>query len=179
MLRENSVFRILAPDVVSRLPLPLNEQIEIAGTGVDRRAFPVHGKIALYLEIPSKEGFGTETGDTVGLKLTAAGSRSLFYIPGCAKIDEELLSRVYGAAALLFDGTLFTDSEAIDLGVLEKTSLRMGHVPVTGEGSSLHAFDGPGIARKAFIHINTTNPMLERGSEAEKTVQARRLGSFL
>ena len=48
----------------------------------------------------------------------------------------------------------------------------MGHVPLTGEGSSLHAFDGAGIARKAFIHINTTNPILERGSEAERTVKA-------
>ena len=111
-------------------------------------------------------------GDTVGLKLTAPGSGSLFYIPGCAKIDDELLSRVHGAAAMLFDGTLFTNNEAVDLGVLDKTSLRMGHVPVTGEGSSLHAFDGAAIARKAFIHINTTNPMLELGSEAEKTVKA-------
>ena len=172
VLRENSVFRILAPDVVSRLSLPLNEETGIAGTGVIVEAFPVHGKIALYLEDPSKEGFGTETGDTIGLKITAPGSGSLFYIPGCAKIDEELLSRVHGAAALLFDGTLFTDNEVIDLGVLDKTSLRMGHVPLTGEGSSLHAFDGAGIARKAFIHINTTNPILERGSEAERTVKA-------
>jgi pyrroloquinoline quinone biosynthesis protein B len=172
VLTGNSVFRILAPGVVSRLQLPLNQEIEIAGTGVIAEAFPVHGKIALYLEDPTKEGFGTETGDTIGLKLTAAGSGSLFYIPGCAKIDDELLSRVQGAAALLFDGTLFTNNEAVDLGVLDKTSLRMGHVPVTGEGSSLHAFDGAGIARKAFIHINTTNPMLELGSEAEKTVKA-------
>ncbi len=172
VLRDNSIFRILAPDVVNRLPLPLNREIEIAGTGVMVEAFPVHGKIALYLEDPSKEGFGTETGDTVGLKITAAGSGSLFYIPGCSKIDEDLLSRVHGASALLFDGTLFTDNEVVDLGVLDKTSLRMGHVPITGEGSSLHAFDGAGIARKAFIHINTTNPILERGSEAEKTVKA-------
>ncbi len=172
VLRENSVFRILAPDVVSRLSLPLNEETGIASTGIIVEAFPVHGKIALYLEDPSKEGFGTETGDTIGLKITAPGSGSLFYIPGCAKIDEELLSRVHGAAALLFDGTLFTDNEVIDLGVLDKTSLRMGHVPLTGEGSSLHAFDGAGIARKAFIHINTTNPILERGSEAERTVKA-------
>ena len=158
--------------MVDRLSLPLNEETGIASAGVIVEAFPVHGKIALYLEDPSKEGFGTETGDTIGLKITAAGSGSLFYIPGCAKIDEELLGRVHGAAALLFDGTLFTDNEVIDLGVLDKTSLRMGHVPITGEGSSLHAFDGAGIARKAFIHINTTNPILERGSEAERTVKA-------
>ena len=172
VLTENSVFRILAPDVVNKLPLPLNKPFEVAGTGVIAEAFPVHGKIALYLEDPTKEGFGTETGDTVGLKLTSPSSGSLFYIPGCSKIDEELLGRLQAASALLFDGTLFTNNEAVDLGVLDKTSLRMGHVPVTGEGSSLHAFDGAAIARKAFIHINTTNPMLELGSEAERTVKA-------
>jgi pyrroloquinoline quinone biosynthesis protein B len=172
VLEENSVFRILAPDVVGRLRLPLDEAFEIAGTGVVAEAFPVHGKVALYLEDPSKEGFGTETGDTIGLRLTSPGSGTLFYVPGCAKIDDELLSRVKGADALLFDGTLFTDNEVIELGVLDKTSLRMGHVPITGEGGSLHAFDSAGIAQKAYIHINTTNPILEKGSEAEKTVKS-------
>jgi len=172
VLSQNSVFRILAPDVVSRLPLPLDETLEIGDTGVTVEAFPVHGKVALYLEDPSKEGFGTETGDTIGLKISAQGAGTLFYIPGCAKAGDELLRRVHGADALLFDGTLFTENEVIDLGVLDKTSLRMGHVPITGEGGSLHAFDGAAIAKKAFIHINTTNPILERGSEAERTVKA-------
>ncbi len=172
VLKQNSVFRILAPDVVSQLTLPLNDELEIADTGIAVEAFPVHGKVALYLEDPSKEGFGTETGDTIGLKIGGPRSGTLFYIPGCAKVDAELLARVNGADALLFDGTLFTDSEVIDLGVLDKTGMRMGHVPITGEGGSLHAFDGARIAKKAFIHINTTNPILERGSEAENTVKA-------
>lgn len=67
VLKQNSVFRILAPDVVSQLTLPLNDELEIADTGITVEAFPVHGKVALYLEDPSKEGFGTETGDTIGL----------------------------------------------------------------------------------------------------------------
>jgi len=170
VLKQNRVFDILAPDIVARLPLPLDEGAEIAGLDVE--AFPVEGKVALYLEDPSKEGFGTEQGDTIGLKITAPSSGTLFYIPGCAKMDDGLLDRVRGADALLFDGTLFTDTEAIDLGVLNKTCRRMGHVPISGEGGSLHAFDGAGIARKAYIHINTTNPILERGSDAERIVNA-------
>ena len=173
VLKQNRIFDILAPDVVARHPLPLNEAVEIANAeGLAVEAFPVHGKVALYLEDPSKEGFGTELGDTVGLKITAPGSGTLFYIPGCAKVDDALLNRVSGADALLFDGTLFTETEAIDLGVLDKTSQRMGHVPITGDGGSLHAFDGARIAKKAFIHINTTNPIFERGSEAERAVNA-------
>jgi pyrroloquinoline quinone biosynthesis protein B len=173
VLKQNRVFDILVQGVVDRLALPLNAKVEIANCGgLTVEAFPVHGKVALYLEDPSKEGFGTELGDTIGLKIAAPGSASLFYIPGCASVDDELLARVHGAGALLFDGTLFTDSEVVDLGVLDKTSRRMGHVPITGEGSSLHAFDGAQIAKKAFIHINTTNPILERGSAAERTVKS-------
>jgi pyrroloquinoline quinone biosynthesis protein B len=173
VLRQNRIFDILAPDVVERLPLPLEEPLEIAeSAGVTAEAFPVHGKVALYLEDPSQEGFGTQPGDTIGIKLSAPGSGTLFYIPGCASVDEALLQRLRGADALLFDGTLFTDSEVVDLGVLDKTSRRMGHVPITGEGGSLHAFDGTRIARKAYIHINTTNPILERGSQADTIVKA-------
>ena len=48
----------------------------------------------------------------------------------------------------------------------------MGHVPISGEGGSLHAFGASTISRKVYIHINTTNPILERGSEPERAVKA-------
>ncbi len=171
ILRANSVFGVLASDVVERIALPLNEPVEIADSGVTIEAFPVPGKIALYLEDASKgASFGTEAGDTIGLKIAAPGSRAAFYIPGCAKVDEDVLRRVKGAGCLLFDGTVFNDTELLDLGVMEKTGQRMGHVSIAGEGGSLHAFDGCAIAMKVYIHINTTNPILERGSRAEAIV---------
>jgi pyrroloquinoline quinone biosynthesis protein B len=60
----------------------------------------------------------------------------------------------------------------IELGVGQKTGRRMGHVPISGEGGSLHAFDVSAISRKVYIHINTTNPILERGSDPEQAVKA-------
>ena len=172
ILAANSVFGVLASDVVERVELPLNRPIEIADTGVTIEAFPVPGKIALYLEDTSKgASFGTETGDTIGLKVGAAGSKAAFYIPGCAKADEDVLRRLHGAACLLFDGTVFNDTELLDLGVIEKTGQRMGHVSIAGDDGSLHAFDGADIKRKIYIHINTTNPILERGSREEAIVK--------
>jgi len=172
ILAANSVFGVLASDVVERVELPLNRPIEIADTGVTIEAFPVPGKIALYLEDTSKgASFGTEIGDTIGLKVGAAGSKAAFYIPGCAKADEDVLRRLHGAACLLFDGTVFNDTELLDLGVIEKTGQRMGHVSIAGDDGSLHAFDGAEIKRKIYIHINTTNPILERGSREEAIVK--------
>ncbi len=173
ILAANSVFDVLASDVVERIPLPLDRTVEIADTGgVTVEAFPVPGKIALYLEDASKgETFGTEPGDTIGLKIAAGRSAPVFYIPGCAHVDNALLRRVHGAGCLLFDGTVFTDTELIDLGVLEKTGQRMGHIAIEGEGGSLHVFDRAAIERKVYIHINTTNPFLEEGSAAFETVR--------
>jgi pyrroloquinoline quinone biosynthesis protein B len=172
ILRANSVFGVLAGDVVQRIELPLNQPIEIADAGVMVEAFPVPGKIALFLEDASKgAGFGTEIGDTIGLKIKTSGSGTTFYIPGCAKVDDDILRRVHGAGCLLFDGTVFNDTELVDLGVIEKTGRRMGHVSIAGDDGSLHAFDGAGIKRKIYIHINTTNPILERGSREEAIVK--------
>ena len=171
ILSANSVFDVLARDVVERVALPLNRRIEIANAGgLSVEAFAVPGKIALYLEDGSKSGYGTEQGDTIGLKITSPGSGTVVYIPGCAEVDDQVLRRVYGADCLLFDGTVFNDTELVDLGVMNKTGERMGHVSIVGEGGSLHAFDKSAIRRKIYIHINTTNQILEPGSTAETTV---------
>jgi pyrroloquinoline quinone biosynthesis protein B len=174
ILKQNSIFDVLAPDAVERIALNLDgPAASIEAGGLDVEAFPVPGKVPLYLEDENAEkGIGTQSGDTIGLKISSKGSGTLFYVPGCAFIGENLLAQLRGADCLLFDGTVFTDAEMIDLGVGQKTGRRMGHVPISGEGGSLHAFDKSAIARKIYIHINTTNPILERGSEAERAVKA-------
>jgi len=172
IMEQNRIFDVLARDAVDRINLALNETLEVPRTsGIMVEPFAVPGKVALYLEDPAKEGLGTELGDTIGLKVCTPSSGTLFYIPGCAEISEDLLACLEGAKWLLFDGTLFTDSELVDLGVSDKTGIRMGHVPITGPRGSLHAFDGVNIENRAYIHINTTNPILEHGSDAERTVK--------
>jgi len=174
ILKQNSIFDVLAADLVERIALKFDgpaASIEMGGLTVE--AFSVPGKVPLYLE---DEAAGTEAvtgvGDTIGLKISSQASGTLFYIPGCAFIGADLLAQIRGAGCLLFDGTVFTDAEMIELGVGQKTGRRMGHVPISGEGGSLHAFNTSGIARKIYIHINTTNPILESGSKPEQAVKA-------
>lgn len=178
-LGANSIFNVLAADVVPRRELDLSGALvhlhdRDDDIGVTVQAFAVPGKVALYLEDASKGGnFGSEDGDTIGLRITAAGSDAvLYYIPGCARADAGLVDLVRGADCLLFDGTVYTDNEMAETGVGEKTGLRMGHVPISSENGSLYAFADAGIKFKAYIHINTTNPILEPGSEAERAVKA-------
>ena len=47
----------------------------------------------------------------------------------------------------------------------------MGHMPIEGEGGSLAALEGF-RARKIFMHINNTNPILVDGSPERRRVEA-------
>ena len=104
ILKSNSIFNVLAPQAVPRMALPLGQAIEVAGLTVE--AYPVPGKIALYLEGAAPD-FGTREGDSIGLKVGDPTTGAEFhYIPGCAAIDAALAARLAGAPLVLFDGTL-------------------------------------------------------------------------
>ena len=169
ILTANPVFNVLAADCVERRPFVMNERVD-AGFGVVVRPFAVPGKVALFMEAGDEVRIGDVTETTIGLEIAAHGKR-LVYIPGCATINEGVRDAVKDADLLLYDGTTFTDDEMPALGLSPKTARRMGHTPISGEGGSLHAFDGLGIRQKAYIHINNTNPILVEGSPERSIVQ--------
>lgn len=180
VLEQNTIFNVLDPHYVERRLLPLGGVIPIADsdgqpTGILVETFSVPGKIALFLEDADRaaDGFGTEEGDTVGLRIFEpdVGS-SAFYIPGCAAVDESLKARLSGAACLLFDGTVFTDDEMPAAGVGSKTGKRMGHLQISGpQGSMVLLADVP-VGRRVYVHINNTNPILDEGSPEHHGVRA-------
>jgi pyrroloquinoline quinone biosynthesis protein B len=79
--------------------------------------------------------------------------------------------RFVRADILLFDGTLFTDDEMIRSGTGQKTGGRMGHMPIDGVGGSLSALKELS-ARRIYVHINNTNPILIDGSPERRKVEA-------
>lgn len=176
-LAANPIFNILQPQLVPRLELPMDASVALSGAGVDLglaiRAFPVQGKIALYLEDANAPNFGTCAGDTLGLEIieTKTG-KSFFYIPGCAKIDAPLAARLKDAALVFFDGTLWHENEMIDQGLLGKTGSRMGHVNMSGDDGSIAAFAPLNVARKIYVHINNSNPVLDASSGQRAAAQA-------
>ncbi|MBL1258793.1 pyrroloquinoline quinone biosynthesis protein PqqB [Methylocystis sp. Sn-Cys] len=176
-LAANQIFTILQAQLVPRNELHMDEATPLTGAGVDLglsvRAFPVPGKIALYLEDQNAPNFGTSAGDTLGLEVieTKTG-KSFFYIPGCAKIDAPLANRLRGAALVFFDGTLFHENEMIEQGLMGKTGSRMGHVNMSGEDGSMAGFAPLNVARKIYVHINNSNPVLDANSTQRAVVQA-------
>lgn len=177
-LKANAIFNILATDLVSWRPLRPDHAVEILGPdgrsgGLRVKAFPIPGKIALWLEDPRLAEFGTIAEDTVGLEISSSSARtSFFYIPGCATLPAETADCLRGADLVFFDGTTYTDNEMIAAGLGSKTASRMGHMSVSGPGGTIASFATLDVARKIFIHINNSNPILIAGSPERRAVEA-------
>jgi pyrroloquinoline quinone biosynthesis protein B len=175
VIAANPIFDVLAPDCVERVELPLDRQIELAGTagpsGLAVIAFAVPGKVPLYLETSGKDPGIAEEGDVVGLQITDTG-RSFFFIPGCAAMTDQLGRRLTGSERVFFDGTLWRDDEMIRLGVGDKTGRRMGYMSMSGEDGAVAAFGDLDVERRIFIHLNNSNPVLLDDSPERQAAEA-------
>ncbi len=170
ILEKNSIFNVLNTQFVERKPFLLNEEQEIRNglgksTGIYIQPFTIPGKIALWLEDPLLKNFGSLPEDTIGLAIrTKDSQKRLIYLPGCAEINDEIISIFRETDTVLFDGTTFSENELIEAGVSEKTASRMGHIPMGGEHGSVSQLSKVNVNRKIYIHINNTNPVLLKDS---------------
>ena len=175
VLDANPIFKVLAPDVVTRETLSTGATTILCGPdGVDSglrvTPFAVPGKVALYMETADRgENFGTKEGDTIGLEITHKNhAERVVFIANCAAVDDAVRARCAGAAVLFFDGTLWHDDEMVTRGEGVKTGQRMGHISMSGSAGSIAVLADLDIARRVFIHINNTNPAL-LGDSPERT----------
>ena len=167
-LAANPIFNVLSPAYVRRERLELEREVSVAGLTI--LPFAVPGKVALYLE-EGELAIGAETEDTIGLAV-ADGRQRFFFIPGCAQLTQGLARRLRGAPLLFFDGTLWADDEMIRSATGIKTGTRMGHISVSGPAGSMAGFAEVGIARRIYLHINNTNPILLEDSPERAAVTA-------
>jgi len=156
----NAMFGVLAPDVVKRQAVAPGTPVALPG-GLQAELFTVPGKAPLYLEGENPQT-AVETDANVGVELSA-GSARISFIPGAAAVSPAVTERIARADVIFFDGTLFRDDEMIATGTGSKTGRRMGHMPIDGEGGSLAALANV-AARRIYMHINNTNPILVEGS---------------
>lgn len=164
---SSPVFDVLSPALVECRVLIVNEAVVVAGLEIT--PFAVPGKVPLYREGPDVE-IGAATEAVIGLDVTD-GRHRLSYVPGVARLTPDLVERLGSADVLALDGTAYTDDELPRLGLSPKTAARMGHLAMTGQDGSLDAFAGM-RARRIYIHLNNTNPVLVEGSAERAAVEA-------
>lgn len=169
VLNENPIFAALNESVVIRHTITLDEPTEIA-PGLTATLFAVPGKVPLYLEgdVVDTELLGEQT---VGVHLQADG-KDAYYIPGCAKLTDDMRDRLRGAALVFFDGTLWRDDEMVRAGLGSKTGKRMGHMSMSGEDGTIAAFADLDVGQRVFVHMNNTNPVLRPDSAERAEAEA-------
>src|ERR1700680_868321 len=165
---DNPMFAALAPDLVSRHAVVPGERFAL-GYGLEAELFIVPGKVPLYLEGDDPDT-ASESAANVGIEISSSAAR-LAFVPGAAAITPAVMQRLARADIIFFDGTLFSDDEMIATGTGEKTGRRMGHMPLDGPDGSLATLAGL-RARRIFVHINNTNPILIEGSPERGRVVA-------
>lgn len=173
-LEANPIFQALDRALVHVASAALDAPFELI-PGVTATLFATPGKAPLYLEGRGADrqplDTAVEDGRAVGARLEASG-RTAYVIPGCARVTPELARRLQGAPLVMFDGTVFHDDDMIRAGVGVKTGARMGHVAMAGPEGSLAAFRELNVARKIYVHINNTNPVLRPDAPERRMVVA-------
>jgi pyrroloquinoline quinone biosynthesis protein B len=118
--------------------------------------------------------FGTGKGEegVVGYRITDGRTgRALVYVPGAQQLTASVRAELEDCTCLLFDGTCWQDDELIRLGIANKTSRHMGHLPISGADGSLKWLAPLPIERKIYIHINNTNPILLEDAPERRAVE--------
>jgi pyrroloquinoline quinone biosynthesis protein B len=177
ILRSNSIFNVLSEKNVRRQPIAVDQAFEPAlpdgsPSGIEILPFGVPGKGAWYLEGKAHPAGGDGVGDTLGLRIADKASGKYFYfLAACARITEDLKSRLAGAPLIFFDGTVWRDDELIVAGLGNKTGQGMGHIAMSGDHGAIESLAGLDIGRKVFLHINNSNPALLAGSHERQAAE--------
>jgi pyrroloquinoline quinone biosynthesis protein B len=177
ILNSNSIFNVLSEKNVRRRPIEVNEAFEPglpdgSASGIEVLPFAVPGKGAWYLEGKAHPAGETGDGDTLGLRIQdKATGKHFYFLAACANVTDDLRSRLEGASAIFFDGTVWRDDELIAAGLGNKTGQGMGHIAMSGTRGAIESLDGLDIDRKMFLHINNSNPVLLRDSAERATAE--------
>src|SRR6476660_6340243 len=178
ILKSNSIFSVLNEKNVKRQPIELDQPFEPvlpdgSPSGIKVLAFEVPGKAAWYLEGQAHPAGGNGAGDTLGLRIEdKAGGKYLYFLAACARVTDELKSRLAGAPLIFFDGTVWRDEELIAAGLSNKTGQGMGNISMSGRHGAIETLADLGIGRKMFLHINNSNPALLHDSAERRTAEA-------
>jgi pyrroloquinoline quinone biosynthesis protein B len=177
ILETNSIFNVLSEKNVRRQPIEVDKAFEPAlpdgsPSGIEILPFAVPGKGAWYLEGKAHPAGDDGAGDTLGLRIDdKASGKYMYFLAACAGVTNDLRSRLKGASAIFFDGTVWRDDELILAGLGNKTGQGMGHIAMSGDSGAIAALANLDIGRKIFLHINNSNPVLLRDSAERKTAE--------
>jgi pyrroloquinoline quinone biosynthesis protein B len=142
--------------------------LRVDGSSLEVESFPTGGDAPRYLAGAEAQ---VEASGLVFRDRSTGGV--LTYVPGLARLDDDVLDRLRASDVVLVDGTFWRDDDLVRLGISERTARQMGHVPLSGPGGTLEAFARLERPRVILVHVNNTNPvLLEHSPERHALLRA-------
>ena len=176
LTRGNPIFNVLGHFcgvTWHQIPTAAGSSFEVEGIDDIRiTAVPLSSKAPPF----SPHRHDPHEGDNIGIQLEDTRSgKKLFYAPGLASIEPHLLPFMQQADCLMVDGTCWTNDEMQALGISNKLSLDMGHMPQSGPDGMIKALKQFSASKKILIHINNTNPILREDSHERAMLQQEKI----
>jgi pyrroloquinoline quinone biosynthesis protein B len=171
LTEDNSLFRMLHRE---------EKQVTWQPMGPEKSFELLPGLRCLTLPLPARypEYVSFERGShlkaneaSVGLEIENASGKRMLYLPSLPQIDDGLMTRMANCDLLFVDGTFWENDELIRLRGSGRSAREMGHVPISGADGSLEKLKTLERPKKIYIHINNTNPILDRTSAAFREVK--------
>lgn len=162
----NPLFNVLSHYcTVDWQPVRFDDQrCQFTVPGVDTlrfSAYPLISKAPPY----SPHRANPHTGDTIGVEIEDLETgRRLFYAPGLGELEPHIEPLMARADCILVDGTFWREDEMAVMGIADKYSRELGHLPQSGPGGMIEVLSRFDHSRKILIHINNTNPILDEDS---------------
>jgi pyrroloquinoline quinone biosynthesis protein B len=106
--------------------------LAIDGSSLEVESFAAGGDAPRYLA-----GTGADV-EATGLVFRDRSTGGVMtYVPGLARLDDDVLGRLAASDVVLVDGTFWRDDELAGLGISDHSASQMGHVPLSGPGGTL------------------------------------------
>jgi pyrroloquinoline quinone biosynthesis protein B len=194
-LRENQPLVIYATDAVRRgftagnvlyrtlqrfpeqiawnaLKLGMEEMIPLGDgrpSGLAVTAVALPGKLPVHLE-----GIMADHPEmNIGLRFhDHRTGRVLAYAPGIARYTDAAEKLLRAADCVLVDGTFWSNDELAARVGSGKSAEELAHWPIAGPSGSLSVLSAIAPARRIFIHVNNTNPILREDAPERRAVEA-------
>jgi pyrroloquinoline quinone biosynthesis protein B len=173
----NVLYRTLDrfPGHLTWRSLEIGTERELAGvdgtpSGLLVEAVAVPGKLPIHLE---GDDTAPDAEDSVGLRIRERATGTvLAYLSSLGAVTDPVRRALDDADCIFFDGTFWSSDELPALGLGTRRAEEMAHLPVGGPDGSLARLGGLPAARRIFIHVNNTNPMLREDSPERARVEA-------
>ena len=167
LMEDNSLFQVLCrqPDQVTWMRVIPGVCFALADSGIRCLPVPTDGGFPGF--VSKDRAAQLDSAEAVLGTIVEHGEQRVGVFPGVARVTPEFLALLKTCDLVFFDGTFWADDELIRLQGQGKTARQMGHQPVQDTLLALAEVE----ARKVFIHINNTNPILDEDSKEYRRVR--------